>query len=197
MNTHLLLENRHTGEWLRLRRVREGDQVVLEMEGGIPPHREGPPLHIHVGQREEGVVVRGRLRGRVGARAVTISAGEAALFPAGVPHRWWNDGDEPLVFKGKAVPAGDLDRFLQAVCTIANAGKPGRPSRFHVAHVLHRHRSTFRLARMPGWVQRGVLPIVILIGRVLRQYRAERWPGAPQGCPGAPEGEVEASRVSA
>jgi mannose-6-phosphate isomerase-like protein (cupin superfamily) len=197
MDTHLLLENRHTGESLRLRRVREGDQVVLEIEGGLPPHREGPPLHIHVGQREEGVVVRGRLSGHVGARAVTITAGESALFPAGVPHRWWNEGDEPLGFKGKVVPAGDLDRFLQAVFAISNAGSLGRPSPFHMAHVLYRHRGTQRLAKMPGWVSRGVLPLVILIGRLLGQYPAEGWPGAPQLCPGAPEGEVEASRVSA
>jgi len=197
MDTLLLLENRHTGEWLRLRRVREGDQVVLEIEGGIPPHCEGPPLHIHVCQREEGVVARGILSGRVGGGGVTFSAGEAALFPAGVPHRWWNDGDEPLTFRGRAVPATDLDRFLQAVFAISNAGRPGRPSPFHMAHVLYRHRSTQRLARMPGWVRRGVLPLVILIGRLLGQYPAEGWPGAPESCLGAPEAKIETSNVNA
>ncbi|MBI3403255.1 MAG: cupin domain-containing protein [Acidobacteria bacterium] len=105
MDTHLQLEHRHTGEWLRIRRVRDRDQVVLEIEGGVPPHAQGPPLHIHIGQREEGVVLRGVQSGRVGARTVTIRAGEPACFPANVSHRWWNDGDEPLVFKGRAIPA--------------------------------------------------------------------------------------------
>ncbi len=198
MGTDLRLENRHTGEWLRLRRIRDAGQVVLEIEGGIPPHGLGPPLHIHVGQREEGAVLSGVLSGRVGGRTVTFVAGDTSvLFPAGVPHRWWNDGSEPLVFKGRAVPAADLDRFLQAVFAISNAGMPGRPSLFHMAHVLHRHRSTQRLARMPRWVQRGVLPVVIVIGRLLGQYPAEGWPGAPKSCPGAPEGRVEASGLRA
>jgi len=190
MDTHLQIEQRRTGEWLRLRRIRDRGQVVLEMEGGVPPHGKGPPLHIHVGQREEGVVVRGVLSGRVGARTVTLKAGEPGVFPAGVPHRWWNDGDEPLRFKGRAIPAADLDRFLQAVFAIANAGTPGRPSVFHIAHVLHRHRNTQRLAAIPAWVQRIVLPVIVLIGRLLGKYPAGGWPGAPQSCPGAPEVEL-------
>lgn len=192
MDTHLQLELRHTGEWLRLRRIRERGEVVLEMEGGFPSHGKGPPLHVHVGQREEGVVLRGVLSARVGARAVTVRAGEAVVFPAGVPHRPWNDGDEPVVFKGRAVPAADLDRFLQAVFAIANAGTPGRPSLFHMAHVLHRHRHTYRLAVIPAWVQQIVLPVMVFIGHLLGQYPAGGWPGAPESCPGAPEGDVEA-----
>lgn len=85
MDTHLQLAHRHTGEWLRLRRIRDGGQVVLEMEGGLPPHGKGPPLHIHIGQREEGVVVSGVLSGRVGARTVTVRAGEAAPFRPACP----------------------------------------------------------------------------------------------------------------
>jgi mannose-6-phosphate isomerase-like protein (cupin superfamily) len=190
MGAHLQLEKRDTGEWLRLRRVRDRDQVVLEIEGGVPPHGKGPPLHIHVGQREEGVVLRGVQSGRVGARTVTIRAGEPAVFPAGVPHRWWNDGDEPLVFKGRAVPATDLDRYLQAVFAISNAGTPGRPSVFHMAHVLHRHRHTQRIASIPVWVQRIVLPFVVWMGGVLGKYPASGWPGAPQSCQGAPEAAI-------
>jgi mannose-6-phosphate isomerase-like protein (cupin superfamily) len=191
MDTHLQLENRHTGETLRLRRIRDRDQVVLEIEGGLPPHRDGPPLHVHVLQREEGAVLSGVLNGRVGARTVTVRAGEPCVFPAGVPHGWWNGGDEPLRFTGRAVPAADLDRFLQAVFAIANAGTAGRPSVFHMAHLLHRHRHTQRLAAIPVWVQRIVLPAVIVIGRVLGKYPPGGWPGAPGSCPGAPEGEVE------
>jgi mannose-6-phosphate isomerase-like protein (cupin superfamily) len=191
MDTHLQLENRHTGETLRLRRIRDRGQVVLEIEGGLPPHRDGPPMHIHVNQHEEGAVLSGVLNGHVGTRTVTFRAGEACVFPAGVPHRWWNNGDEPLRFKGRAVPAADLDRFLQAVFAIANAGTAGRPSVFHMVHLLHRHRHTQRLAGIPVWLQRIVLPAVVVIGRVLGKYPARGWPGAPGSCLGAPEAEVE------
>ena len=191
MDTHLQIENRHTGETLRLRRIRDRGQVVLEMEGHLPPHRAGPPLHVHVIEHEEGAVVSGVLSGRVGGRTVTIRAGEPCVFPAGVPHRWWNDGDEPLRFKGRAVPAADLDRFLQAVFAIANAGAAGRPSVFHMVHLLHRHRHTQRLATIPVWVQRIVLPAVVVVGHLLGKYPSSGWPGAPTSSLGAPEGEVE------
>jgi mannose-6-phosphate isomerase-like protein (cupin superfamily) len=191
MDTHLQLENRHTGEWLRLRRSRDRGQVVLEIEGGLPPHRDGPPLHIHMGQHEEGTVLSGVLTGRVGTRTVTFRMGEVCVFSAGVPHGWWNDGDEPLRFKGRAVPAADLDRFLQAVFAIANAGTAARPSIFHMAHLLHRHRHTQRLAAVPVWLQRIVLPAVVVIGRVLGKYPPGGWPGAPESCLGAPESELE------
>jgi mannose-6-phosphate isomerase-like protein (cupin superfamily) len=191
MDTHLQIENRHTGETLRLRRIRDRGQVVLEMEGHLPPHRAGPPLHVHVIEHEEGAVVSGVLSGRVGGRTVALRTGEPCVFPAGVAHRWWNDGDEPLRFEGRVVPVADLDRFLQAVFAIANAGPARRPSVFHMAHLLHRHRHTQRLATIPVWVQRIVLPAVVAIGHLLGQYPSSGWPGAPASCLGAPEGEVE------
>jgi mannose-6-phosphate isomerase-like protein (cupin superfamily) len=130
MSSHLQLENRHTGEVLRLRRVRVGGDTILELEGGVPPKGKGPPLHVHLAQREEGRVLEGVLSGVVGDRQVTVKTGESAVFLAGVPHRWWNDGDEPLTFKGRVVPAGDLDRFLQGLFAVVNAGPPGRPPFF-------------------------------------------------------------------
>ena len=187
MGDQLQLVNRHTGEVLRLRRVRDGGNVVLEIEGGVPPRGEGPPLHTHVNQREEGTVLTGVLSGQVGARAVTVRAGESAVFPAGVPHRWWNEGENPLTFRGRVVPAGDIDLFLQGVFAVANAGPNGRPSPFYMAHVLYRHRHTQRIAAIPRRVQQVALPAVVFLGWILGRYRGDSWPGAPRSCTGAPE----------
>ena len=56
---NLVLENRHTGERLTLRRVKRGDEVWLELKGSLPPRSEGPPLHIHFEEHEEGRVTSG------------------------------------------------------------------------------------------------------------------------------------------
>ena len=56
-----ILENRHTGERLALRRVRRGDEVWLELKGSLPPHSAGPPLHVHVAEDEKGQVRSGTL----------------------------------------------------------------------------------------------------------------------------------------
>jgi mannose-6-phosphate isomerase-like protein (cupin superfamily) len=190
LSTGLRLENRHTGERLCLRRVREDEQIVLEIEGELPPHREGPPLHVHIRQREEGTVVAGVLTGRVGDRAVVVRAGGSAVFPAGVPHRWWNEADQPLSFTGRAVPAGDFDQFLQRIFAVVNAGPATRPPLFYMAHVLYSHRRTQRLATIPMAVQRVLLPAVVFVGWLAGKYRSDAWPGAPASCPGASEVEA-------
>ena len=58
----LTLEHRHTGEILRMRRVRGIDgQTVLILEGSMPPGTSRPPLHEHLDSRETIVVQAGLL----------------------------------------------------------------------------------------------------------------------------------------
>ena len=121
----LIIENRHTGERLALRRVKRGDDVCLEVKGSLPPHRQGPPLHTHAVEDEEGFVRSGTLSAVLNGRRITAGSAERVSFPRGSAHRWWNDGNEPLVFEGYARPAVDLDRFLQAILEVLNAGSAG------------------------------------------------------------------------
>ena len=71
----LIIENRHTGERLAMRRVKRGDEVWLELKGSLPPHRQGPPLHIHVAEDEEGVVRSGTLSAVLNGRRFTAGSG--------------------------------------------------------------------------------------------------------------------------
>jgi mannose-6-phosphate isomerase-like protein (cupin superfamily) len=188
MADHLEIVNRHTLETLRLRRVRAEDgQVLLTLDGSLPPGSEGPPPHVHWHQAEEGVVNAGTLAAMCGGQRLTVRAGEHAAFPAGVVHAWWNGGTELLEFSGRAVPAGDLDRFLQGVFGVVNAGPPGRPPLFYLAHVLWRHRRTQTMAAPPRAVQLVLFPLIVGLGTLLGKYRGDDWPGAPARCPGAPE----------
>jgi mannose-6-phosphate isomerase-like protein (cupin superfamily) len=184
--TQLVLEYRHTGERLALRRVRRGDEVWLELKGSLPPHREGPPLHVHFAEDEEGVVRSGRLSFVVDGRQGTAGPGEATSFPRGAAHRWWNDGDEPLEFEGYARPVVDLDRYLQAIFEVANAGPEGRLPLFYLAHVALRHRHTQSVLAVPRPVQAVLFRVVVVLGTLLGRYRGENWPGCPARCLGAP-----------
>jgi mannose-6-phosphate isomerase-like protein (cupin superfamily) len=184
----LELKNRRTGEILRMRRVRDAQgQTVLTIDGSLPPHMDGPPLHIHLHQREEATVKAGVLGAQVGTRKIVVATGETAVFPAGVLHKWWNAGDDLLQASGRVIPAGDLDRYLQAVFAVLNASPSGRPSIFYLAHVLWRHRRTQAIAAPPPFVQRIVFPVILLVGHVLGKYRGDDWPGSPASCTGAPE----------
>ena len=89
MDSFLKVQNRHTGETLRLRRVRDAaGQIVLNIDGSLPPRASGPPPHVHFHQREEGSVKAGTLgaQGRSGDGA-TQQFHFAALGRAGLAIR--------------------------------------------------------------------------------------------------------------
>jgi len=188
MENFLLLENRRTGEILRVRRVRDAQgQTILGVEGSLPPQASGPPPHVHLHLREEVSVKAGTLGAQVGKEKIVVPAGGTAVFPAGVIHAWWNAGDNLLELNGRAIPAGDLDRYLQALFAVLNASPSGRPSMFYLAHVLWRHRRSQLVTLPPKAIQWIAFPLILLVGRVLGKYRGDGWPGSPASCRGAPE----------
>jgi mannose-6-phosphate isomerase-like protein (cupin superfamily) len=188
VDNFLRLENRHTGEILQMRRVHDAQgQVVLTVNGSLPQGSSGPPLHVHLREHEEFIVKAGTLGAQVGTKEIVVPAGGTAVLPAGLPHRWWNAGNDLLEFSGQIVPAVDLDRHLQAVFAVMNASASGKPSVFYLAHVVWRNRRTQALAMPPRAIQRILLPLVVVVGRILGKYRGEGWPGSPASCPGAPD----------
>jgi len=183
----LVLESRHTGERLVLHRAHDSRGIeVLHLSGTLPARREGPPLHIHAFEDEHGQVLSGTLSASLDGKTMTIGTGGTVHFPKGIAHRWWNAGEDELVFRGIATPAVDLDRFLQALFEVLNASESGRPPLFYLAHVLYRHRKTQTTLVMPRIVQFVMLPITVLIGTVVGKYRGTAWPGCPERCVGAP-----------
>ena len=73
MDNFLQLELRHTGEILRMRRVRDSEgQTILALDRSLPPRADGPPLHIHFHQREEGIVKAGTLGAQVGTEKIIV-----------------------------------------------------------------------------------------------------------------------------
>ncbi len=187
MDNFLRLENRHNGEVLLIRRMLDAEgQVILALDGTLPPGTNGPPLHVHYREHEEGIVKAGTLGAQVGTEKSVVRTGGTAILPKGVRHRWWNAGDDLLEFSGHVVPAVDLDRFLQAIFAVLNASSNGRPPIFYLAHVLWRHRDTQQLCIPPPAIQRFVFPVVLILGRMLGKYRGSNWPGSPESCPGAP-----------
>lgn len=156
------LHNRHTGERLRLRRVQHEGQTCLELDGTLGPHREGPPLHIHHAETEEGMVRAGRLAATVDGRLVTV---------------------DTLHFTGLVRPVVDLDVFLEAAFDVLNRGQEGRPSPFYMAHLAWRHRKTQTILFAPRWLQRVLVPAIVLIGTALGRYRGTSWPGFRASAP--------------
>src|SRR4051812_12711181 len=72
----LTLENRRTGEVLRMRRVHDSGRIILILEGALPAGADGPPLHVHTREHEEGIVKAGTLGAIVGREKITVPAGQ-------------------------------------------------------------------------------------------------------------------------
>jgi hypothetical protein len=140
------------------------------------PHRQGPPRHIHLIEDEEGVVTAGTLSAEVNGQQFTFGPGEIVRLPHGL-----------LGFEGSARPVVDLDRYLQAVFEVINAGPPNRPPLFYLAHVALRHQRTQTVLVMPAAIQAVMFRILVAIGSLLGRYRGTQWPGCPARCTGAPE----------
>ena len=152
----------------------------------LPPRQEGPPLHVHYRECEEGRVLEGTLSAEVDGRRIQVAAGGTALLPTGSAHRWWNDGDEVVRFEGVAKPVVDLDVFLKAAFEVLNSGPANRPPLFYLAHLAWRHRRTQAVLFAPTWLQALIVPAVVLVGTILGRYQGTEWPGCPDRCTAAP-----------
>src|SRR5689334_9820453 len=93
------------GETLILKEVikePDGDKVVVE--NFVAP-RSGPPMHTHFLQDEALTVVEGRIGYQLKGQAPQYAgAGETVVFKRGVPHRFWNAGEDVLHCRGWVKP---------------------------------------------------------------------------------------------
>src|SRR4051794_30953869 len=87
----------------------------LQLTGTVDPGA-GPPEHIHHLQTE-GVTVRsGRLAYVIdGGPERLAGPGDQVVFEPGVPHRFWNAGDDELLMDGDVWPAHNLEYFLTRI----------------------------------------------------------------------------------
>src|SRR4051794_27735954 len=181
-----VLHNRHTGERLALRRIVRDGRLCLELKGTLPPGQEGPPLHMHFQEDENGAVISGTLSAEVDGRVFGVEAGGTASLPKGSAHRWWNAGETELVFEGVTQPLIDLDVYLEAAFDVLNAGPANRPPMFYIAHLAWRHRHTQAVLFAPLWLQKILVPAIVFAGTILGRYRGTDWPGCPDRRSAAP-----------
>ena len=172
------IDNGH-GERLTFTGVVIGPDGERAEADGVAQPGAGPPLHVHHLQDEAVRVVRGRLGHQAaGGQPQIAGPGETVVWPAGTAHKWWNPGNEELHTTGWCRPPDNVEFFLGTLfaSTKANGGRPGL---FDVAFLLTRYRAEFEMLEMPAFMQRVVIPLVYIAGRVLGKYRKFKDAPAP------------------
>ena len=97
-------------------------QSLLEHE--LAPGALGSPLHTHSREDEVSYVLAGRLGAQVGDAVVEARAGDTLVKPRGVPHAFWNAGDNPVRFVELVTPGGFEAYFADVSPVLAADGPP-------------------------------------------------------------------------
>lgn len=143
----------------------------LEGETRVAPGA-GPPMHVHFLQDEGFTVLAGRIgTQRPGEPPVFAEAGASIVFPAGVPHKFWNAGDTELRCAAWVEPPGNVVYLLSHLFASQRRNGGARPALLDVAYLMRRYRTEFAMLEIPAIVQRLVFPIVVAIGTMLGAYR--------------------------
>ena len=154
----------------------EGDKLLLE---GFCKPMAGPGFHTHLRQDEGVTVVSGKIGYQIlGEEPRYGGPGDSVTFKRGVPHRFWNAGDDELHITGWISPAENVVFFLTTLYDALNRGEGKRPEMFDGAYLTCRYSREYDVPDMPGFVKKVVMPITYFIGNLRGKY--QKFKSAPQ-----------------
>src|ERR671935_2066498 len=90
------------------------------VEHPLPPRALGAPLHTHRNEDEYSYVLEGRVGVQLGDDVIEAGPGELVFKPRGVPHAFWNAGDEPARLLELISPAGFENYFRELAPLLAS-----------------------------------------------------------------------------
>lgn len=162
----------HHGEKLIFKgvEIEDGEEKMI-VENFIQPGA-GPAMHVHFKQDESLTVVKGKMAYQIlGQAPIYVQEGESVTFKRGVPHRFWNAGDNILNCIGWVKPAHSIVFFLTSVYNAINKSGTDRPETFDGAYLVTRYQSEYDLPELPGFVKKVIMPITVSIGKMLGKYK--------------------------
>src|ERR671937_1813008 len=94
------------------------------VEHPLPPRALGAPVHTHRNEDEYTYVLEGRIGVQLGDEVIEAGPGELVLKPRGIPHAFWNAGDEPARLL-ELISPGAFDQYFADLAPILSAdGEP-------------------------------------------------------------------------
>jgi mannose-6-phosphate isomerase-like protein (cupin superfamily) len=165
------IENPITGERLTfIETASETDGEVTVVEVSVRPDGFVAAAHVHPKQREIFRVVSGRMGAKLGREKLEAGPGEVLTIEPGVAHKFWNAGDEDLVFVAEVRPSLEWERLIETMYSLAADGKTskkGMPNPFRLAVIANAHFDVVQLPVIPAWMQKVALAMGAPLGRAL------------------------------
>ena len=94
------------------------------IEHTIPPRALAATMHVHEREDEFSFVLSGRLGAQIGDDVVEAGPGELVLKPKGVPHAFWNPGDEETRLLEIISPGAFAQYFADLAPVLSAEGAP-------------------------------------------------------------------------
>lgn len=155
------------------RQASETNGTITEFEGYDEPGI-GPPFHVHFKQEEGVQVIKGTMRVKTAEKEFILTAGEQYIFKPGEAHKFWNDGNEQLHYKGYVKPALNYEYFIEHVYRSANEAGDDKPGAFDAAFLLTKYKSEFDILEIPRPVKVILFPVLIVLGRIFGKLKIYR-----------------------
>jgi mannose-6-phosphate isomerase-like protein (cupin superfamily) len=177
------VENPVTGEKLVFHETShetDGERVVFDTH--VRPGGFVASAHVHPYQTERFEVLAGRLGVKVAGKKLELGPGDVATVEAGKAHKFWNAGEDTLVFRAEVRPALQFESLIETMYGLASDGKTnkkGMPNPLRLAVVAQAHFDVVRLPRIPHGLQKLALAMGAPLGKALG-YGATYEP-QPQG----------------
>jgi quercetin dioxygenase-like cupin family protein len=94
------------------------------VEHPLAPRALGSPVHTHRNEDEYSVILAGRVGAQLGDQVVHGGPGDVIAKPRGIPHAFWNAGDEPARVLEIITPGGFEEYFAALGELLASGGPP-------------------------------------------------------------------------
>lgn len=128
---------------------RTGGRFSL-VEHPLPPRALGSPIHTHANEDEYTYVLEGRVGLLLGDEEIEAGPGDLVFKPRGVPHAFWNAGDEPARMLEIISPAGFENYFRELAPLLAGENRDEAA----IGGVVARYQLDIDFGTIPGLMQK-------------------------------------------
>ena len=145
-----------------------GAYCLIELR--CEPHGAVAAAHVHPSQTETFEVLSGTMGARVAGDSVEASPGDVVVISPGMAHKWWNGGEDELVFRCEIRPALGFEQLIETMFALARDGKTNRkgmPNPLRLAVIANAHIDDVVLPFPPAWMQKLGLALGAPLGRLL------------------------------
>jgi quercetin dioxygenase-like cupin family protein len=123
------------------------------VEHPIEPRALAAPMHTHTHEDEYTYVLEGEIGVQVGDEVRVARPGDLVFKPRGVPHAFWNAGEEPARALEIISPAG-FERYFAELAPLFPPAHPGPPDERALGEVMARYGLEIDMSSVPALVER-------------------------------------------